>query len=136
MENRGLQEETQALPCESSSSTLSSDDGDQIRPDSVLPGLGIESNGFSGIAQKRQGHPLAPPHLFQYRLPLIEEVSAEGKHNNMASPIGSARTPTYSPLAIRRQDSLSDPARPGVPHSTSMQQLMDELSYLGDMINT
>lgn len=45
---------------------------------------------------------------------------------------GDPNTPR---VGIRRPDSISQmPHHQAFPHSASMQQLMDELSYLGDMI--
>jgi hypothetical protein len=43
--------------------------------------------------------------------------------------------PGTSRVGIRRPNSIGQmPDHQGFPHSASMQKLMDELSYLGDMI--
>ena len=52
------------------------------------------------------------------------------------SPVLQAHTDPNTPrVGIKRPDSISQmPHHQAFPHSASMQQLMDELSYLGDMI--
>lgn len=48
-----------------------------------------------------------------------------------------APPPSAALVGIRRQDTADNTqqAQTGIPHSTTMQQLINELSYLGDMIN-
>ena len=134
LENQRLPADDVVFPSESSSSSIDSHDA-ECRT-SVEASLQIESRDGSGLAERRRCRDLVPPHLFQYRLPLVDDTSTEDKYSKAASHVDSTFTTTYSSLAIRRQDSVSRPVRPGISQSTSMQQLMEELSYLGDMINT
>lgn len=77
-----------------------------------------------------------------YRLPADEygsEVTLKQPTLHLKSEydIPRAPPPSASVFGIQRQDT-GDPAQQdqkGIPHTTTMQQLINELSYLGDMIH-
>ena len=81
-------------------------------------------------------HDIESCHLSGYSLP--QEVPVSGTRHKVEerSVIQEEATPHTSRVGIRRPNSVTFmPKHKGFPHSTSMQQLLDELSYLGDMIH-
>lgn len=116
-----------ALPSEQSSSTISSNDSEQPQSPAKLPGLGIGSTETLHQSDKRQAG------LFQYKLPNFDESPVDSKQGD--SPRESNRPAGYSPVAVRRQNSISE-TNTALSHSATMQQLLDDLSYLGNMITT
>jgi hypothetical protein len=70
-------------------------------------------------------------------LALPEGLQASGAtlNTHKPPPFQEQVNPSTPRVVIRRPNSISQtPNHQGFPHSVSMQQLMDELSYLGDMI--
>ncbi len=80
-------------------------------------------------------HDIKSCHLPGYSLPQEVQPSGTIPKAEERSAVQEDTTPHTSRVGIRRPDSVSYmPKHKGFPHSTSMQQLLDELSYLGDMI--
>ena len=123
------------LPSESSSSTISTQASDLTSITSVDGSDGARDDQESF---EQTGDQFKPAQLFQYRLPTATGMQdPDSKHDNfLPNVIDQEGQALDESVMVRRHDSIMQHPRPAFEHSTSMQRLMDELSYLGNMINT
>ena len=93
-------------------------------------GLGLGFSSANGHQEKRYGGQFG--HFPGYRLP--EDLHSSDITLKHYPPFPPSKT-RLEQVAVRRQDSVSLPVEvKGLQHSSSMQELMEELSYLGNMI--
>jgi hypothetical protein len=129
-----LMSDSEMLPSTISCSTISSCDSTPPSPSYQVFNLPL--NGIDNFAssEKRYGMTADGRHP---GLTLPESLQASDTTLKMQKPslLQEEVNPTTPRVGIRRPNSIVQmPNHQGFPHSASMQQLMDELSYLGDMI--
>jgi hypothetical protein len=126
--------EAEMLPSTVSCSTISSRDSTSPSPSDQVFDLPLNGVDTFASPEKRcgmtaDGHPpgLALPESLQLSVTALNPKKSCLLQEQVDS--GNPR------VGIRRQHSIVQmPHHQGFPHSVSMQQLMDELNYLGDMI--
>jgi hypothetical protein len=128
--------DAEMLPSTISCSTISSCDSTSPPSPSYqvldLP-LSGDDNNFTPSG-KRDGM-TADGHLPGFALPDDLQPSDALLKTQQSRPFQEQIDPITPRVGIRRPDSTGEmPNHQGFPHSASMQKLMDELSYLGDMI--
>ena len=127
--------ETEMLPSTISCSTISSCDSTSPPSPSYQdldPPLTCSDD--SASSEKRFGMP-ADGRLPGFVLPEGLQAADGGLKSHQSPVIEEQVEPSTPRFGIRRPDSIGQtPNHQGFSHSASMQQLMDELSYLGDMI--
>lgn len=128
--------DAEMLPSTISCSTISSCDSTSPPSPSyqvLVPPLNGHDNNFTP-SEKRYGM-TADGHLPGFALPDGLQPSDSLLQKHQSRPFQEQIDSSTSHVGIRRPSSIGQmPNHQRFPHSASMQKLMDELSYLGDMI--
>jgi hypothetical protein len=130
-----LMSDAEMLPSTISCSTLSSCDSTSP-PSPSYQGFDLPLNGIDDFASSEKRYSMtADGRLPGLALPEGLQASGATLNTHKPPPFQEQVNPSTPRVVIRRPNSISQtPNHQGFPHSVSMQQLMDELSYLGDMI--
>jgi hypothetical protein len=102
----------------------------------TVSSLSTSPTDYTPIEEKWQRKEGPPYYYYQhYRLPSQDHASEVTLKKSMVQETNQSGFDmiTHDPASSKEQQATEP--KPGVPHTTSMQQLLNELSYLGGMIN-
>lgn len=128
--------DAEMLPSTISCSTISScDSTSPPSPSYQVLDLPLNGNDNNFTPSGKRYGMTADGHLPGFALPDGLQPSDALLKTHQSRPFEEQIDPTTPRVGIRRPNSIGQtPSHQGFPHSASMQKLMDELSYLGDMI--